>query len=255
MPACLAGPAGPESGAVNPDRRCGLIALRARCYACRGLSHGMGVVMSVARGGDARPGLFQDKTVLIAGAGCEVGQALCLHYTRAGARVVAVDNDEAAMIALARQAPDRLDALALDLWRPAACRRLGEAWQDEPLHVLVLLQPLSRPRRPAAAMAVVELLTEALLPGLTAGRGRALVMMRGVAPDDSVTAGLLHGAMRRLAAGLDARHCGAGVTVNAVLLPPGAPDGPALGALWQAAIILTAPGGARVGGAVLPLVT
>lgn len=256
MPAFWAGRAGPANGAINLGAALKLKRRAWRCYyrppgEC---FRGMTVGLANPRGDDgASPPAFQDKTVLIAGAGCGVGRLLCRGYAGGGARVVAMDGSEPAVLALARQAPARVEALALDPWQPAACRRLGAAWQDEPLHVLVHLQPLCRPGRPAAAMAAIELLTVALIPGLGAGRGRVLILIEAATPDDSVSAGRLHTALRGLAAGLDARHRASGVSVNAVLVPPGKTANPDPAAIWQAAALLTAPAAMRAGGAVIPL--
>ena len=211
--------------------------------------------MSGPRGGAALPRPFDDRSVVIAGAGCAAGRVLCRGYAAAGARVVAVDAEEAATLALARLAPGRIEALALDLTRPAACRRLGDAWAGEPLHVLVDLQPLRDLTRPAAAMAAAELLVKALAPGLGAGRGRVLIAIPGRAPDESATAAALHEAQRRFGPMLDARLAASGVAVNMIVLPPqprdgGAPDTTA--ALWPMAMALSAPG-ATAAGAVVPL--
>ncbi|WP_397541490.1 hypothetical protein [Roseovarius salis] len=200
-----------------------------------------------------RPGGFADSTVLVAGAACDVGVELCHAFAGAGARVVAVDPDEASVLGLGRHAPDRIDTLALDVMQPVACRRLGNAWADEPLHVLLHLLPLRSLSHPAAAMAAAETLTRALSTGLRAGRGRVLIVAAGAPRDASVTAGLLHDATRRLAPALQVRHASGGVTVNAILLPG---EGAAVlepRALWHAVAYLAAPGTARPCGAIVPL--
>lgn len=198
-----------------------------------------------------RPGGLEHSTVLIAGAACSLGAELCHGYAGSGARVVAVDADEPALLDIASAAPHRIDPLALDVMRPDVCRRLGDAWAEEPLNVCVHMAPLRAPARPAAAMAAVEALVAAFSAGLRAGRGRVLILADTGPPDTSVTAELLQGALRRLAPALQTRYAGGGVVVNAVLLPHAATETLPPRALWQAVAYLTAPGGA--GGAVLPL--
>jgi NAD(P)-dependent dehydrogenase (short-subunit alcohol dehydrogenase family) len=202
-------------------------------------------------GAGDRPGIFDTSTVLVAGAaGGATGRALCHRFAAAGARVVALDADEPALLDIARAAPARIDALALDSLSPVACRKLGAAWADEPLQVLVHAQPLRAPARPAVALAAVEALTVALAAGLRAGQGRVVILASDSAPDASVTAQLLQAALHGLAPALQARRVAAGVAVNAVLLPAGsaAPQG-----LWEAVSLLAAPGGRAPRGAVLPL--
>ena len=208
----------------------------------------------------SRTGEFDNRTVLIAGAGCNAGALLGRFYAGAGARVVLIDNDEPAMLNIARRQPSRIDTLRLDLRRPALCRRLGEIWDNEPLHVLVHLQLLVRTSQQGAALASVEALTLALAPAL-AGRGRVLAVFAAPRTRDAAgraeagaAARAMRAALEHLPRALQDRLGGQGITVNALRLPAEDDAGPARGAdVIRAAVFLTRPGGARVGGAVLPL--
>lgn len=193
---------------------------------------------------------FDDRTVVIAGAGCEIGAGLAHAFARGGARVIVVDRDEPAALRIARTDPARIETLQLDAMHAHLCQRLGELWEAEPLHVLIHLQALRHPDLPATVMRSVEALTMALAGGLEAGQGRVVMICAAGPVGGDTAAALLQRAADRLPAALQAALAGRGVCVNGVRLARGPAD---LADLCAAVGFLARPGGLAIGGALLPL--
>lgn len=125
---------------------------------------------------------LRESVVVILAAGCAVGRDLAQMVARAGARVVVVDSEEAEVNAIARLAPERIEALHLDVLNPSHCRIFCEAWGDEPLDLLIQCQPLRAPHRPGAAVQAIPAIAEGLAGGLARGRG-CVVMLYRAAPE------------------------------------------------------------------------
>ncbi len=115
-------------------------------------------------------------TVLIAGAGCATGLDLAAMLAAKGASVIVLERSDARALALGRLDPARIETLTLDVFRPAACRRLGAIWAETPVDLLLHLQPLREPARPGAAVAAIPALTRALWPGLARGAGEVVIL-------------------------------------------------------------------------------
>ncbi|KUF11895.1 hypothetical protein AVJ23_04755 [Pseudoponticoccus marisrubri] len=128
---------------------------------------------------------------MIAGAGHPLGASLCLRLAGFGATVVALDRDEEALIALARQAPDRIEPLALRPGRRDVLTLLGEAWGATPLDLLIDLLPmtsLTAGERPGAALARSAGLVRALLHGIRQGSAQVVMAVpRPERPGDADT--------------------------------------------------------------------
>ncbi|RBI77189.1 hypothetical protein DQW77_01780 [Roseovarius sp. TE539] len=198
---------------------------------------------------------FDEKVVLIAGAGAPMGAMLAEGYAAAGARVLALDVDEAAAMSAARLHPDRIEPLCLDPLQPHHIRQVGAIWEAEALHVLVHLQSLREPRRPGAVLKAVPAFTRSLQAGLAAARGRVLSIHEGATPADRPETQAHAAAMSRLTVAMDTTLRAAGVRVNALELGQG-PQGAALaGSVLAAADYLTGPRGRGIGGVVLPVTT
>lgn len=190
------------------------------------------------------------RTVIIAGAGCAAGSVLAHGFAEAGARVVVIDREETAVLPLAASAPDRIDALCLDILRPEMCRQFASIWDTEPLAALIQLQILRHGDRPAMAIRSVAEMARALQPGLAATGGQILYLCDSEAED--ATTQSFRGAFERLAPVLQ-RQAAAGVAVTGLALPPGG-----LGAVGEAAFVqlvmaLEDLPGAQIGGALLPV--
>jgi len=164
-------------------------------------------------------GEFRDKTVVILAAGCAEGRDLARMAARAGARVVVVDHDAERVKAIAQTAPDRIEALHLDVLRPAHCQLLGTAWADEPLDVLIHCQALRTPHRAGAAVQAIAALTEGLSEGLAQGRGRVLMLFRPAAPDAGPGPAALMQALEALPPLMQAESWAVGLAVTGLRLP------------------------------------
>ncbi|WP_101066249.1 hypothetical protein [Roseovarius salinarum] len=197
---------------------------------------------------------LEGRTVLIAGAGGPAGGDVVRAFSDGGARVVALDRDEPAVLALARAAPRRVEPLALDPMRPAPCRLLGEVWADSPLHALVHLQALAVPARPGTAIQSVAALTRALGPALVAGSGRVVIAHAAAGADAPAEASAFAPAFARLATGLDATGPWPAGRVNAVCLPPCALSGAPPAAARHAMLFLASDLADGIGGGILRVV-
>ena len=164
-------------------------------------------------------GEFRDKVVVILAAGCAEGRDLARMAACAGARVVVVDHDAEQVKAIAKTAPDRIEALHLDALRPAHCQLLGTTWAAEPLDLLIHCQALRTPHRAGAAVQGIAALTEGLSKGLTQGRGRVLVLFWPAAPDAGPGPAALVQALEALPPLMQAESWAGGLAVTGLRLP------------------------------------
>lgn len=164
-------------------------------------------------------GDLRNKTVVILAAGCTEGHDLALMAARSGARVVVVDHEAEQVKAIAARAPDRIEALHLDVLRPAHCQLLGTTWAAEPLDLLIHCQALRMPHRAGAAVQGIAALTEGLSKGLTQGRGRVLMLFWPVAPDAGAGHAALTQALEALPPLMQAEPWAEGLTVTGLRLP------------------------------------
>lgn len=196
---------------------------------------------------------FSGKTVVIAGAGCEVGIGLAHGFGRVGARIVLMDREESAILEVATLARDRIEPLALDPMRADLCAQFGEIWGEEPLDVLIHLQPLRHPDRLAQAMASIPALTRDLARGLKAGQGRVLVLFFAPTPLAGIDSALLDRALSALPGLLHDKLGAHGICCNGLRLPASVGDIWSMEALVSTAMFLCGPHGGAIGGALLPL--
>ncbi|MRU13976.1 hypothetical protein FDP25_00875 [Roseovarius sp. A21] len=164
---------------------------------------------------------FRECVVVILAAGCAEGRDLASMSARAGARVVVVDNDAAEVNAIARLAPDRIEALHLDVLNPAHCRVFCEAWGDEPLDLLIQCQALRAPHRLGAAAQSIPAMTEGLAKGLARGRGRVVTLHRSAEVVENVGQRAMTHALEALPWLMQATPWAKGLRVTALRLPEG----------------------------------
>lgn len=194
---------------------------------------------------------FTDKTILLAGAGCAVGRLLAFAYASRGARVIAMDRDEALALEIATGNPARIEALKLDLMRDANCRLLGDIWQAEPVDVLIHLQPLREPHRMGAAIQAIPALTRQLQPALEAGSGRVLVLYCEAASEARAEGRTFATAFAHLVEHLNAEISQSGLTVNAIRVATDCDGTVCDDLITAAAMFLTGPKARGAGGTVL----
>ncbi|MCR8547106.1 hypothetical protein M4578_04655 [Salipiger sp. P9] len=116
---------------------------------------------------------------MLSGACHPLGRALARRLAGFGALVVAIDRRAEPLYALAKDAPQRIEPLALDLSSAAARGILAEAWEREPVHALYDLSALAGEAPLSVALERSAGILEALTPGLRAGRGRAVLALPG----------------------------------------------------------------------------
>lgn len=187
---------------------------------------------------------------MIAAAGCDAGRCLARACAQAGARVIVLERDGARALAVARARPDRIETLALDALRPEHCARLGAAWGDTPLDLLLHLQPLRVPRRPGAAISAIPALSRALLPALRAGG--VIAVFRAPGPGARAEALAYDAALCALAGHMQAEF-GNQTMVNALRLAPEGAERSCGALLWPAVEMLATADRAGPCGSVLHL--
>lgn len=195
---------------------------------------------------------FDGRTVLLAGAGCVAGAALASGFARAGARVIAIDRDEAAVLKMATRHPDRIDPLRLDCLDIQQTTLFADVWQDEPLHVLMHLQPLRHEDEMAGAIRSVLEFSKRLLPALIAGKGRVVILFHDVSGPAALDQRVFLPSLQRLSGTLQTEFAQAKIAVNAVCLSNRG-DAKIMADLMRVAQWLCAPGRPPVTGSVLRL--
>lgn len=204
-----------------------------------------------------REKIFAGRTVLLIGAGCDLGQVLAAGYASAGARVIAMDDDEARLLNRARQMPTQINTLKLNCLSDLQRNHFGSIWEDEPLDVLVHIQAVRHMDRPGEAITSVVEMTQMLARALKRGRGRVLILYPAIRAADPLHKQAFAPGWARLAPLLDGVFAADGITVNGVQLTPQVSTmdiaGPEATRIADAALMLTAPEPGRIGGSVLQL--
>lgn len=197
----------------------------------------------------ARRGLFAGKNCLVLGAAHPVGAAMCRRLAAQGGFVVAADRDEDGLQALARQQPSGIAPLALDMTRARALTRLSEHWAGEPLHLLVMAQPLHDWLPLSDALTSSAVATRSLAAILVAAGGAAVLLYpaaSGIAGTSSRSGAV---AMATLVDELAVE----GARINALALHPPALRPGMAERVCTTALMMSLPMAAAVSGAVLPV--
>jgi len=123
--------------------------------------------------------VFKGKTIVVAGADCELGGTIVRALVDLEAVVIVIGRDEVTLNKLAQYRPDRIEPLALNLSRPHSSSLLGATWGRKPLDLLLMLDVAKQDARPKMATLDVQVaLIKALIPGLRAAKG-ALILTSG----------------------------------------------------------------------------
>jgi len=197
---------------------------------------------------------FRGKTAIVTGAASGIGR--CLSETLAAAQclVVAIDVNEAGLIALARKFPGAIEPMPMDVSRRSVVNTFASAWGDEPAHLLVncagIAPKAKLPDRDfqsswektidvnvTGAMQV----SRALLPALSVGRG-AIVNVASIQGlvhhQNSVAYSVSKGAVIQLTRAMAVAGGELGVRVNAIA--PGPTDTPMSAGLMEDASLAAA---------------
>lgn len=188
---------------------------------------------------------LQGKHALVTAAGQGIGRAIARAFVREGARVTAVDIDADALQALAREAGDALSPLPLDLTDAAAIAALGPTHADARTGFDVLVNGAGFVHAGSVLDATdaewdfawrlnvgaAFRLTRALLPGMLARGGGAIVNIASVASSikgvpNRFVYGTTKAALIGLTKAVAADFVGRGVRCNAIC--PGTVESPSL---------------------------
>lgn len=162
------------------------------------------------------PRYYSDKTVLIVGAGCALGRVLALQLADVGTTVIVLDHDTTHLMQTASYDPTRIETLTIAPQATATIAKLGEIWEDEPIDLLVMLQPLSLPRRPGLAAKSSLLFLDALKLGLARAKGAVVSVIPAAGGDDDPVAQSAYAAMAQLARAMPRQLRETGVRANAI---------------------------------------
>ncbi|MEO0921275.1 MAG: hypothetical protein AAFY09_00675 [Pseudomonadota bacterium] len=163
-------------------------------------------------------------TVMVVGVANESCATAALSFASNGARVVAIDVDADVTAALAKQYPDHIEALEIDVLRSKHCRHLAKNWDAEPLDLLVHGQLLRYPDRPAVAVQSIERLTYALAPALSESRGQVIYLCEDHPEPRGIARNAFRSAYSTLAEALHQECVQVNVSANGVRLPSGGVD-------------------------------
>ncbi len=193
---------------------------------------------------------FKGKTTVVAGAVSPLGVKLCTRLALAGCTVVALDNDQAGLLALAKRAPNHIEPLHLNLYQEGACRQIGRIWGREPVHFLANLHPLGRRDAPVDQLQSIAVLSRVMLPALRAAKGSVASVFTQKGGHD-LLGNSLSGAMGQLIQTLSVRFSRHHVRVNGVMTPTGAAG--AHGHLIDPLLFLGSSYGRGVNGQIIPV--
>ena len=175
--------------------------------------------------------LLSGKTIIVAGADCAFGREVTRAVSGQGATVLVLDEDDAALLALSRNAPRLIEHLAMPMDSASGIDTLGRIWDAEPIDCLVLLQSLRMARRPGTAVKSMLLLARALQPGLAAARGCVVTVIRASAPGSDPVRLSAEAAQMRMSSVLPDQFAPLGVRVNTMRLTASADTSPGQGAI------------------------
>lgn len=195
------------------------------------------------------PGLFSQKNCLVLGAEHSIGRAMCRRLVAQGGFVIAADQNEDALQDLARDTPERIAPLVLDMSDTRALRRLCDTWSGEPLHLLIMAHPLHESLLLDHVLASTAEVTSALAEVIAGANGAAVLIFRAAESGSPATA---HAVAEALSA-LTRELAGAGSRINALALQDRALAPQMAERVCTTALMMALPMAAAVRGAVLPV--
>lgn len=161
---------------------------------------------------------------MVVGVGDDVCAAAALSFASKDSRVIVVDVDADVTSSLAKQFPDHIETLEMDVSRPKHCRHLGKVWDAEPLDLLVHGQLLRYKDRPAVALQSIERLTYALAPALSECKGQVVYLCEDQPEPRGIARNAFRASCESLAGALQQECAQINVSANGLRLPKGGVD-------------------------------
>lgn len=178
------------------------------------------------------------REVMIYAAAAGPGGALALRLARGGARIVLADLDSAALSAVARRAPDRIEAVPVPDESYPTLSRMQESWNGEGLAAVYNFAPLTRPENISAQIDILRNLVRSTMRGLVAGKGAFVTLVRRPRDPLALSAVGMCAALSQAGAALAAEVARHGMRVHTLTLPHKDDDG-----AMQAALLLASAEG------------
>lgn len=116
-------------------------------------------------------GHLAGKTILIVGAAQNICRALLPFLQQSGANCVLIDHDQAQLLDMAKEAPDRFELLPMDIRDAGTCGQFVEIWADEPIDVLLHFGTLNDKSQNLSAIKASHVLFDGLWSALETTKG------------------------------------------------------------------------------------
>jgi hypothetical protein len=161
--------------------------------------------------------------VFVLAACTPLGLEVVRHFAGLGARVIAVDEDKAALAALCREHPDLIEPLKASSGNIKVFETLADVWEDHPIDMVVNLLPLTAPNHTCTQMKWLGVSFRSLLRGLAAGKGSFVSVAGKPTKPLALQALGTHAALRESSFALGRAVAKADVKVHSVSVPQDTP--------------------------------
>lgn len=181
---------------------------------------------------------FSGQRVIVLGATAEGWQSVADRLASARARAVLVDQGVEELHFLGTEHPSRIDTLNLASDMKSALMDLGSSWGTAPMHGILNLWPLRRPRDIEAQLRLMRTLVRAFARPLAAGNGSIVTVCARPKDPLALSANAMGPALKAAQDGLTEALTPVPVRFNLVREPVGTPGAgipAALGMMCQAA--------------------
>ena len=165
-----------------------------------------------------------NRTVAVLQAPVGPGPQLVRRLADAGARVIAMGQDEDALRELARHEPDLIETLTIAPEDRERLALLRKAWRNEPLHAVINLLPLDVGIGIEGQIAALTALMRTMGRGLAAGPGALITITEEAADPLALNARALCAALEEAGRGLAEALSRHGVRVHSLRTPEGFAD-------------------------------
>ena len=151
------------------------------------------------------------------------GAELAGAFAQAGARVIAIDEDQGLLDHLAMADPTRIDVLWAEGFRADTLQILKDDWGNEPVDLVVNLMPLRRGEDISSQLRMLSMILRTMIRGLIAGQGAIVSLVPRPQDNLALPAQGLWGALTEGSKALGRELGAKNLRVHVVGVPPDAP--------------------------------